>query len=103
LLDSSDIDASLKTKILDNDDLSLIEDESFYDELAEFFENLDNMSDTDLGEYYIDMIGGIDQLDKQTLRRYLDYDKLGYDLAFDYTYIVITTSDGETICAWVRD
>jgi hypothetical protein len=103
MLDSYDIDDSLKTKILDNDDLSLIEDESFYDEVAEFFENLDNMSDTELGENYIDMIGGIDQLDKQTLRRYLDYDKLGYDLAFDYTYIEIDTAEGETVCAWVRD
>ena len=41
-------------------------------------------SDTDLAYNYIDDIGGIEQLDRDTLERYFDYDSFGRDLAFDF-------------------
>ena len=41
-------------------------------------------SDTDLAYNYIDDIGGIEQLDRDTLERYFDYDAFGRDLAYDF-------------------
>ena len=41
-------------------------------------------SDTDLAYNYIDEIGGIENLDRDTLERYFDYDGFGRDLAFDF-------------------
>jgi antirestriction protein len=41
-------------------------------------------SDTELGEGYVDMMGGIEMMDKETLERYFDYESFGRDLAYDY-------------------
>ena len=41
-------------------------------------------SDTDLAYNYIDETGGIEELDRDTLERYFDYDGYGRDLAFDF-------------------
>lgn len=42
-------------------------------------------SDTDLAYNYTDEIGGVENLDRDTLERYFDYDAFGRDLAFDFT------------------
>lgn len=41
-------------------------------------------NDTDLAYKYIDEIGGIDALDRNTIERYFDYDGFGRDLAYDF-------------------
>ena len=41
-------------------------------------------TDTDLAYNYIDEIGGVENLDRDTLERYFDYDGFGRDLAFDF-------------------
>ena len=41
-------------------------------------------SDTDLAYNYIDEIGGIEELGRDTLERYFDYDAYGRDLAYDF-------------------
>ena len=41
-------------------------------------------SDAELAETYIDEIGGIENLDRDTIEQYFDYDAYGRDLAFDF-------------------
>lgn len=42
--------------------------------------------DSDLAWYYIDdLVGGIEELDRDTLERYFNYESFGRDLAYDYT------------------
>ena len=41
-------------------------------------------NDTELAETYIDEIGGIEELGRDTLERYFDYDAYGRDLAYDF-------------------
>lgn len=41
-------------------------------------------NDTELAETYIDEIGGIEALDRDTLERYFDFDAFGRDLAYDF-------------------
>lgn len=41
-------------------------------------------NDSDIGYYYVDEVwGGVDQLGKDTLKTYFDYEALGRDLSFD--------------------
>jgi hypothetical protein len=42
-------------------------------------------SDEQLGEHYVEMTGGIENMDKDTLERYFDYERFGRDLAYDYS------------------
>jgi len=44
-------------------------------------------SDEDLAYNYVEMIGGVSELGKDTLERYFDYESFGRDLAYDYTEI----------------
>jgi antirestriction protein len=41
-------------------------------------------SDSDLAYHYVDVLGGIEQLGKDTTERYFDYESFGRDLAYDY-------------------
>jgi antirestriction protein len=41
-------------------------------------------SDTDLAYNYVEQLGGIEQLGKETTERYFDYESFGRDLAYDY-------------------
>lgn len=41
-------------------------------------------TDADLAENYVDDLGGIEELGRDTLERYFDYDGFGRDLAFDF-------------------
>lgn len=67
LLQNEDLDY-----VLDNvDDLIVIGSEGFGDDYES------------IGYYYVDAIGGVDELDKDTLETYFDYDALGRDLGFD--------------------
>lgn len=43
-------------------------------------EHLENMSNEEFAEWYIDCIGGLDQLGRSTLESYFDYEAYGYDL-----------------------
>lgn len=40
--------------------------------------------DAELAENYIDVIGGVESLNRDTLERYFDYDGFGRDLAFEF-------------------
>lgn len=54
-----------------------------------YLDNVDN--DADLGERYIDEVCcGVENLDRETIERYFDYEAFGRDLSFDGTY----TDDG---------
>ena len=41
-------------------------------------------SDRDLAYHYVDVLGGIERLGKDTTERYFDYESFGRDLAYDY-------------------
>lgn len=41
-------------------------------------------NETELAENYIDELGGVEGLDRDTLERYFDYESFGRDLAFDF-------------------
>ena len=68
LLKNEDIDY-----VLDHiDDMTVIETSGWGDNYA------------DIAYYYVDdAMGGVDQLDKETIETYFDYDALGRDLGFD--------------------
>lgn len=62
-----------------------------FDYILEQLQNIDDKelidvdNDEDLGYYIIDNIyGGVEQLDKDTLERYFDYEAYGSDIAYDY-------------------
>lgn len=62
-----------------------------FDYILEQLQNIDDKelidvdNDEDLGYYIIDNIyGGVEQLDKDTLERYFDYEAYGSDAAYDY-------------------
>ena len=40
-------------------------------------------TDSDLGYYFVEEFGGVEQLDRNTIESYFDYEKLGRDLGFD--------------------
>jgi hypothetical protein len=42
-------------------------------------------SDEQLGEHWVEMTGGIENMGKDTLERYFDYERFGRDLAYDYS------------------
>lgn len=48
--------------------------------------DMNTFSDADevIGYYYVDLLGGLDQLDKETKEMYFDYDALGRDISIDY-------------------
>ena len=50
------------------------------EELKDFYEE---MSYEEIAEDYIDNIGGVSNLSKDTLETYFDYDSFGYDLGFE--------------------
>lgn len=56
-------------------------------------EQIRDMSDEELGEWYIDILGGIEFLGQETLENYFDHHEYGRDLLFDYCI------DGETMIA----
>lgn len=63
-----------------------------FDYILEQLQNIDDKelidvdNDEDLGYYIIDNIyGGVEQLDKDTLERYFDYEAYGSDIAYDYS------------------
>lgn len=67
------------------------QDEDDPETAEEFYCGDENASDEDIGYEYVESIGGVDQLGKDTIENYFDVEKLGRDLSFDgYTY----TSDG---------
>ena len=62
-----------------------------FDYILELLQNIDDQelidvdNDEDLGYYIIDNIyGGVEQLDRNTLERYFDYEGYGADVANDY-------------------
>ncbi len=57
------------------------------DDIEEFFdERYEGQfdSDTDLAYHYVDMVGGLEGVGKETVERYFDYESFGRDLAYDY-------------------
>lgn len=45
--------------------------------------NMSNMEEA-IGYYFVDAVGGVDQLDKETKEMYFDYDALGRDVRLEY-------------------
>lgn len=48
-------------------------------------EEIENLSDEELAEWYIEGFSDVSELGKETLERYFDYEKYGRDLSFDFT------------------
>lgn len=46
--------------------------------------------DEEIGVEYVDMLGGIEELSKETLERYFDYERFGHDLSFGYDIDEVT-------------
>jgi antirestriction protein len=69
-------------------DLSLggIEQE-YRDEDPQYAEYLDDLSELELGEHFVNEVyGGIENLSRELLMIYFDYEEYGRTLAFDYSY-----------------
>ena len=60
----------------------------------DYADMLMDMDDEELGEHYVDAIGGVGELGRTTLERYFDYDRYGRDLSFDYTFISVDDIEG---------
>ena len=56
-------------------------------------EKIENLSDSALADWYIDGFGDIEELGKETLERYFDYEAFGRDLGYSFTI----TSNGIAI------
>ena len=68
---------------------AFIDDGYEVDEAFDIVDNRDYIyyeadSDADLAYNYIDEIGGVENLDRDTIERYFDYDAYGRDLAYDF-------------------
>lgn len=68
---------------------TLIDDGYEVDKAFDIVENNDYYyvkgdDDAELAENYVDDLGGIEELDRDTLERYFDYEGYGRDLAFDF-------------------
>jgi antirestriction protein len=61
------------------------------EELEEY--GYDDLDDTELGERLVDDMGGFDQLGKETIEGYFDYDKFGD--ALEYDFISVKGDDGD--------
>jgi antirestriction protein len=61
------------------------------EELEEY--GYDELDDTELGERLVDDMGGIDQLGKETIEGYFDYDKFGD--ALEHDFISVKGDDGD--------
>ena len=55
---------------------SIVDDDDYF--------YIEGDSDTDLAYNYIDETGGVEQLGRDTLEQYFDYDAFGRDLAYDF-------------------
>ena len=62
------------------DDLENTDDEDEKEMLEEQIREAERMSDSDVGYNYVDSIGGVDELGKETLERYFDYDGFARDM-----------------------
>lgn len=52
-----------------------------------YFLSADSDSDEDLGYEYVDLLGDISELGRETLETYFDYERFGRDLGFDLTAV----------------
>lgn len=73
------------------------------DEKAEREEELNNMSDYQLGEYFIDMVGGdiTDAVGPGRMEYYIDYDAVERDFSYDFTFVE-TYLNGSPVVVFVR-
>lgn len=68
---------------------AILEDQGDFSSAKDIYESGDYQfypgvdSWTDFAYEYVDGIGGVEQLGKDTIERYFDYDQLGRDLSFD--------------------
>lgn len=60
----------------------------------DYADMLMDMDDEELGEHYVDAIGGVGELSRITLEMYFDYDRYGHDLSFDYTFVSVDDIEG---------
>ena len=87
-----------------NNDLSLINNIEYYFDYESFArdlyfdkshivdgldneEELDEMGETEFCDWYLEGIGDVDGLERETLERYFDYEKYGRDMRLDGAYI----------------
>jgi antirestriction protein len=69
-------------------------DTDMEEEDPEYAEMLQDMTDDELAEHYIEAFGDLKELGQRTIERYFDYDAYGRDLAFDYDYVEIDDIEG---------
>ncbi len=65
----------------DEDEAEDIQEE--IDTLKESIKYYEDMSDEDYGYEYVEMLGGVSQLSKQTTDSYFDYDKVARDMGIE--------------------
>ena len=51
------------------------------------YARIEEMRDSERAEYFVDQMGSVSELGAQTLTDYVDYEKLGRDLGYDYVII----------------
>lgn len=77
-------DEEIKEYILDY--YGVVEDEEELEKIKDELFIIEAQDDSELAERYVDDIcGGLNNLDRETLERYFDFDAFGRDLAFDFT------------------
>lgn len=77
-------DEEIKEYILDY--YGVIEDEEELERIKDDLFIIEAQDDEELAYKYIDDIcGGLNNLDRETLERYFDFEAFGRDLSFDFT------------------
>jgi len=73
-------------------DGTLTDDEK--EDLQDQIDELEKMSDRQIGEYYLDAIGGVGELSKRDREAYFDYDAFARDMEMNGDVTVWRSSDG---------
>ena len=66
---------------------AIIEQGYDLDDVDEFMYYSDCSNEADVAARYIDETGGIEELGRDTLERYFDYDAYARDMKYDMTFI----------------
>jgi antirestriction protein len=69
-------------------------DTDMEEEDPEYAEALQNMSDYELAQHYIESFGDLKELGQRTIEMHFDYDAYGRDLSFDFDFVEIDGIEG---------
>lgn len=60
----------------------------------------DDIDQRELAYHLVDSLGGVEELDKQTLETYFDYEAFGRDLILSGDYTLVDDGNGRNIVTW---